>query len=197
MTGGTAGVGRARVREFAGAGYDIAVLARGAAGLAGAAADIEAAGRRALTVECDVADHDAVDAATDRVESELGPIEVWVNVAFVGSLAYFWDTDPHESRRMTEVTYFGQVNGVRSALRVMRPRDRGAIVNVSLAMAYRYDRIVGPLSRSVIFRGPDLPPTSGNVFEPTPGGEGERGGWSLMSRRRAHRAPSEAVDSSR
>ncbi|UIJ34317.1 SDR family oxidoreductase [Allobranchiibius sp. GilTou73] len=130
-------MGRACVREFAIAGYDVAVLARGAAGLAGAAADIESAGGRALTIECDVADHDAVDAAADRVEAELGPIGVWVNVAFVGALAYFWDTDPDEYRRMTEVTYFGQVNGVRAALRVMRPRDRGSIVNVSSAMAYR------------------------------------------------------------
>ncbi|MEO8851567.1 MAG: SDR family oxidoreductase [Allobranchiibius sp.] len=137
ITGGSAGVGRATVREFAGAGYDVAILARGAAGLAGAAKDIESAGGTSLTIECDVADHEAVDAATDRVEAELGPIDVWVNVAFAGSLAYFWDTDPDEYQRMTQVTYFGQVNGVRSALRVMRPRDRGAIVNVSSAMAYR------------------------------------------------------------
>ncbi|TWP33822.1 SDR family oxidoreductase [Leekyejoonella antrihumi] len=137
VTGGTAGVGRATVREFAGAGYDVAILARGAAGLAGAAGEVEATGARALAIECDVADHEAVDAATDRVESELGPIDVWVNVAFVGSLSFFWDTDPQAYQRMTQVTYFGQVNGVRSALRVMRPRDRGAIVNVSSAMAYR------------------------------------------------------------
>lgn len=137
ITGGSAGVGRATVREFAGAGYNVAILARGAAGLAGAAKDVEAAGGKSFTVECDVADHEAVDAATDRVESEFGPIDVWVNVAFVGSLAFFWDTEPQEYERMTQVTYFGQVNGVRSALRVMRPRDRGAIVNVSSAMAYR------------------------------------------------------------
>ena len=137
ITGGSAGVGRATVREFAGAGYDVAILARGAAGLAGAAKDVESTGGRALVVECDVADHGAVDAAADRVEAELGPIDVWVNVAFVGSLAFFWDTDPQEYERMTQVTYFGQVNGVRAALRVMRPRDRGAIVNVSSAMAYR------------------------------------------------------------
>lgn len=137
ITGGSAGVGRACVREFAAGGYDVAVLARGTQGLAGAAKDVESAGGQALTIACDVADHMAVDAATDRVEAELGEIDVWVNVAFVGSLAYFWDTDPEEYQRMTQVTYFGQVNGVRSALRVMRPRDRGAIVNVSSAMAYR------------------------------------------------------------
>lgn len=137
ITGGTAGIGRATVREFAGAGYDVAVLARGQAGLDAAAREIESAGGRALPIAVDVADGPAVEAATDRIESELGPIDVWVNVAFAGSLAYFWDTTPEEYRRMTDVTYFGQVNGTRAALRVMRPRDKGAIVNASSAMAYR------------------------------------------------------------
>ncbi|MGH3745409.1 MAG: SDR family oxidoreductase [Mycobacteriales bacterium] len=137
ITGGSAGIGRATVREFAGAGYDVAILARGQAGIDAAAVEVEKAGGRALPVSVDVADGEAVDAACDRVEAELGPIDVWVNVAFAGSLAFFWDTTPEEYRRMNDVTYFGQVNGVRSALRVMRPRDRGAIVNVSSAMAYR------------------------------------------------------------
>lgn len=137
VTGGTAGVGRATVRELARKGYDVAVLARGRAGLDGAVADVEAAGRRGLAVPCDVAEHEAVDAAAAQVESDLGPVDVWVNVAFVGSLAYFWDTTPQEYRRMTEVTYYGQVNGTRAALRHMRPRDRGVIVNVGSAMAYR------------------------------------------------------------
>ena len=137
VTGGTAGIGRATVREFAERGYDVAVLARGQAGLDGAVADIEAAGRRGLGVPTDVAEHDQVESATDRVEAELGPIDVWVNCAFVGSLALFWDTSPEEYRRMTDVTYFGQVNGTRAALRVMRARNRGRIVNVSSAMAYR------------------------------------------------------------
>ena len=104
VTGGTAGVGRATVREFARAGYDVAVVARGQAGLAGAARDVEALGRRALTIVTDVADHAAVDAACDRVEAELGPIDVWVNCAFVGALAFIWDTTHEEYRRMTEVT---------------------------------------------------------------------------------------------
>jgi len=137
ITGGTAGIGRATVREFAHAGYDVAVLARGRAGLEAARVEVEQAGRRALVVPTDVADADAVDAATDRVEAELGPISVWVNVAFAGSLAWFWDTSAAEYQRMTEVTYYGQVNGTRAALRVMRARNRGAIVNVSSAMAYR------------------------------------------------------------
>ena len=137
ITGGTAGIGRATVRAFAAAGYDVAVLARGRAGLDATVAEVERAGRRALGIPTDVADGDAVDAAADRVEAELGPIDVWVNVAFAGSLAWFWDTTPEEFHRMTDVTYFGQVNGTRAVLRVMRPRDHGSIVNVSSAMAYR------------------------------------------------------------
>lgn len=137
VTGGTGGVGRCTVRELAKAGYDVAILARGQAGLDATVAEVRAAGQRALGIPTDVADLDAVESATDRVEAELGEITVWVNVAFVGSLAFLWDTTPEEFRRMTEVTYFGQVHGVRSALRVMRPRNAGSIVNVSSAMAYR------------------------------------------------------------
>jgi NAD(P)-dependent dehydrogenase (short-subunit alcohol dehydrogenase family) len=137
VTGGTAGIGRATVREFAHAGYDVAVLARGQAGLDGACQDVGRAGRRALAIPTDVSDAEAVERAAERIESELGPIAVWVNSGFAGSLAYFWDTSDAEFRRMTEVTYYGQVNGTRAALTVMRPRDRGAIVNVSSAMAYR------------------------------------------------------------
>ncbi|MFR9800916.1 SDR family oxidoreductase [Pseudonocardia sp. RS010] len=138
VTGGTAGVGRAAVREFAEAGYDVAVLARGAAGLKAAEEDIRAAGRKkALAIPTDVADTEAVERAAQQVEDELGPIDVWVNVAFSGSLAYFWDTTDEEYRRMTEVTYLGQVNGTRAALARMRPRDHGVIVNVGSAMSYR------------------------------------------------------------
>lgn len=137
VTGGSAGIGRAAVRELAAGGYDVAVLARGAAGLDAVAEDVRQAGRRALTIATDVADPDAVDAAADRVEAELGPIDVWVNCAFAGSLAFFWDTSVDDFRRITDVTYYGQVYGTRAALRVMRPRDRGRIVNVSSAMAYR------------------------------------------------------------
>jgi NAD(P)-dependent dehydrogenase (short-subunit alcohol dehydrogenase family) len=115
----------------------VAVLARGSAGCEAAAADARAAGRRALAVECDVADADAVEAAADRVEAELGPIDVWVNVAFVGALRWFWDVDEDAYRRITDVTYLGQVHGVRSALTRMRPRDRGVIVNVGSALAFR------------------------------------------------------------
>ncbi|AEA28143.1 short-chain dehydrogenase/reductase SDR [Pseudonocardia dioxanivorans CB1190] len=137
VTGGTAGVGRAAVREFAAAGYDVAILARGAAGLEAAEEEVRAAGRRALAVAVDVADNEAVDRAAARVEHELGPIDVWVNSAFAGSLAYFWDTTDEEYRRMTEVTYLGQVNGTRAALARMRGLDEGVVVNVCSAMAYR------------------------------------------------------------
>ena len=137
VTGGTAGVGRATVRELAGRGYDVAILARGAAGLQGAAADVRKAGRQALPVPVDVADHEAVRQAAAQVEAELGEITVWVNVAFAGSLAFAWDTSMAEFRRMTEVTYYGQVHGTMAALERMRPRDRGVIVNVGSAMAYR------------------------------------------------------------
>ncbi|MCE0764526.1 SDR family oxidoreductase [Pseudonocardia kujensis] len=137
VTGGTAGVGRAAVRAFADAGYDVAVLARGAAGLKAAEEDVRAAGGRTLAVPTDVADPEAVERAAQQVEDELGPIDVWVNSAFAGSLAFFWDTTDEEYRRMTEVTYYGQVNGTRAALARMRPRDHGVIVNVGSAMAYR------------------------------------------------------------
>jgi NAD(P)-dependent dehydrogenase (short-subunit alcohol dehydrogenase family) len=137
VTGGTAGIGRATAREFAGAGYDVAVLARGQAGLDGTVADIEELGGVALGLSVDVSDDEAVEAATDRIEDELGPIDVWVNNAFVGALAFFWDVSPKEYARMTDVTYYGQVNGTRAALRVMRPRGRGSIVNVSSSLAHR------------------------------------------------------------
>jgi NAD(P)-dependent dehydrogenase (short-subunit alcohol dehydrogenase family) len=137
VTGGTAGVGRATVRELAEHGYDVAILARGAAGLEGAAADVRKAGRRALPVPVDVADYEAVKQAAATVETDLGEIGLWVNVAFAGSLAFAWDTSMEEFRRMTEVTYYGQVHGTLAALERMRPRDRGVIVNVGSAMAYR------------------------------------------------------------
>lgn len=137
VTGGTAGVGRATVRELARRGYDVAILARGAAGLQGAAADVRKAGGQALPVPADVADYEAVRQAAAQAESELGEIDLWVNVAFAGSLAFAWDTSIEEFRRMTEVTYYGQVHGTLAALERMRPRDHGVIVNVGSAMAYR------------------------------------------------------------
>lgn len=92
VTGGSAGVGRATVRQFADAGYDVAVLARGKAGIEGAAADVAERGQRSLALAVDVADAAAVEKVTGRIEAELGPIGVWVNCAFVCALSFFWDT---------------------------------------------------------------------------------------------------------
>src|SRR3954466_7881299 len=137
VTGGSAGVGRSIVAEFAQHGYDVAVLARGQAGVDGAVKDVENAGGRALGIETDVADLAQVQHAADQVERDLGPIDVWVNVAFVGALSFFWDTDDATYRRITDVTYFGQVNGTRVALSKMRPRNRGVVVQVGSALAFR------------------------------------------------------------
>ncbi|WP_375487091.1 SDR family oxidoreductase [uncultured Jatrophihabitans sp.] len=137
VTGGTAGVGRAVVRELAAAGFDVAVLARGQAGLDATTAEVRAVGRRACGIPTDVAHLDQVEAAVDTIEAELGPISVWVNNAFVGALRYSWDLPDEDFRRITEVTYFGQVNGMQAALRVMRPREQGSIVNVSSSLAHR------------------------------------------------------------
>jgi NAD(P)-dependent dehydrogenase (short-subunit alcohol dehydrogenase family) len=105
--------------------------------LAAAAEDVRSRGGRALPIAVDVADYGAVQRAATQIEDELGEIDVWVNDAFVGSLAFFWDTSMDEYRRMTDVTYFGQVHGTHAALARMRPRDRGVIINIGSAMAYR------------------------------------------------------------
>jgi NAD(P)-dependent dehydrogenase (short-subunit alcohol dehydrogenase family) len=137
VTGGSAGVGRAAVRELAARGYDVAILARGEPGLEGAVADVTAAGRRGLGVSVDVADAAAVEAAAEQVERELGPIDVWVNNAFVGFLAPLEQVDVEAFHRVTEVTYHGQVHGTIAALKRMRPRDRGVIIQVGSALAFR------------------------------------------------------------
>ncbi len=137
VTGGSAGIGRATVREFASRGYDVAVLARGEDGLAAAVAEVEQAGWRGLAVPTDVADPAAVDMAARTVEAQLGPIDVWVNDAFTGSIAFFDEVTADEFRRITEVTYLGFVNGTRAALRHMAPRGQGVIIQVGSALAFR------------------------------------------------------------
>jgi NAD(P)-dependent dehydrogenase (short-subunit alcohol dehydrogenase family) len=137
VTGASAGIGRACVRAFAERGDDVALLARGRAGLDAAAEEVRAAGARALPLEVDMSDHEAVEAAATRIEAELGPIDVWVNDAFVTVFAPFEEIEPEEFERATRVTYLGYVNGTRSALRRMRPRDRGVIIQVGSALAYR------------------------------------------------------------
>ena len=134
VTGATAGVGRATAREFARRGASLALIARDREQLSAAARDI---GGRTLPLPVDVADADAVDEAAARIESELGPIDVWVNDAMATIFAYVWDIEPAEIKRATEVTYLGAVHGCMAALKRMRPRDRGSIVNVGSALAYR------------------------------------------------------------
>ena len=137
VTGASAGLGRAVVREFARHGADLGLIARGVDGLEGARREVAECGGKALALPCDVADAQAAEAAAERVEGELGPIDVWVNVAMVGALSEFHEMTPEEFRRITEVTYLGQVWGTRAALRRMQPRDRGVIVSVGSALAYR------------------------------------------------------------
>jgi NAD(P)-dependent dehydrogenase (short-subunit alcohol dehydrogenase family) len=138
VTGATSGVGRAVVRRFA-RDPDVAIglIARGRDGLEAARAEVERAGGRALALPTDVADAAAVDAAAERVERELGPIDVWVNDAMTTVFAWFEEIEPDEYRRATEVTYLGTVWGTRAALKRMLPRGRGTIVQVGSALAYR------------------------------------------------------------
>jgi len=137
ITGAGAGVGRATADMFAKAGYDVALLSRDPDRLERAADEARRFGVRALPIPTDVADAEAVDAAADRVERELGPIDVWVNVAMATVFAPVSKLTAEEVKRGTEVTYLGQVHGMMSALKRMRTRNRGTIVNVGSALAYR------------------------------------------------------------
>ncbi|MEV4058376.1 SDR family oxidoreductase [Amycolatopsis sp. NPDC049688] len=137
VTGASGGIGRAVARAFGARHARVALLARGEAGLAAAAEDVTAAGGTALAVPTDVADFGQVEAAAERAEKELGPIDVWVNVAFTSVFAPFEEIEPDEFRRVTEVSYLGYVHGTTAALRRMKPRDRGTIVQVGSALAYR------------------------------------------------------------
>lgn len=137
ITGASGGVGRASAIEFARRGARIAVLARGVAGLDGAVAEIERAGGEAVAISVDVADAEAVEAAAEQVEARLGPIDIWVNVAFSSLFAPFHEIDAAEFKRATEVTYLGFVYGTMAALKRMRLRGKGTIVQVGSALAYR------------------------------------------------------------
>jgi NAD(P)-dependent dehydrogenase (short-subunit alcohol dehydrogenase family) len=137
VSGASGGVGRAVARRFAACGDRVALLARGDEGLEAAAEDVRAAGGEALPLAVDVADSDAVERAATEVEDRFGPVEVWVNNAFVGALAPVTELTPAEFRRITEVTYLGYVHGTMAALRRMLPRDRGTIVHIGSALAYR------------------------------------------------------------
>ena len=137
ITGASAGVGRATVREFARHGASIGLIARGEEGLEAARREVESLGGHAIVLPADVADPAAVEAAAERVERELGPIDIWVNDAMTSVFSPIKEMTGEEFRRVTEVTYLGYVYGTLAALKRMLPRDRGTIVHVGSALAYR------------------------------------------------------------
>ena len=136
ITGASAGVGRATTRLFAQNGFDVALLARGSAGLEAAASEARQAGARALPILVDVSKFEEVDEAASRAEDELGPIDVWVNDAMTTVFAPLEQVKPGDFQRAVEVTFLGQVWGTMAALNRMKPRDRGTIVNVGSALAF-------------------------------------------------------------
>src|SRR3954470_21907371 len=130
ITGASGGVGRATAWEFAKQGAKIVLLARGQEQLNGTKREVEQYGGKALCIPTDVADPNAIEAAAEQAEQEFGPIDVWVNNAMNSVFAPFKEIKPEEFRRVTEVTYLGQVYGAMAALKRMLPRDRGTIVQV-------------------------------------------------------------------
>ena len=137
ITGASGGIGRATARMFGERGDNVALIARGEEGLAGAVRDVEEAGGKALPLPADVADYAQVEVAARQAEERFGPIGVWVNVAFSSVFAPFWEITPEEFRRVTEVSYLGFVHGTMAALSRMRPRDQGTIVQVGSALGAR------------------------------------------------------------
>jgi NAD(P)-dependent dehydrogenase (short-subunit alcohol dehydrogenase family) len=137
VTGASAGLGRAIVRAFARQGAYIGLLARGKDGLEGACSDVEALGGKALVIPVDVADAEGIEHAAEAVEREFGPIDIWINNAMVSVFSPVKKMTPEEYKRVTEVTYLGVVYGTLTALKRMLPRDRGVIVQVGSALAYR------------------------------------------------------------
>ncbi len=137
ITGASGGIGRAAVREFAKHGSTLALIARGEEGLEAARREAEELGARAIAIPADVANYDEVERAAERAETELGPIDIWVNVAFTNVFSEFWDVTPEEWRRLTDVTYLGYVWGTMASMKRMRRRNRGTIVQVGSALCYR------------------------------------------------------------
>ena len=137
VTGASAGIGRAVATAFGARGATVGLIARGEAGLDGAAKDVERGGGTAIQLPTDVSDPDQVFAAVEKMESEVGPIDVWVNVAFTSVFSPFDKITPDEYRRVTEVTYLGYVYATQAVLPRMKARDRGTIVHVGSALAYR------------------------------------------------------------
>src|SRR4051812_38432281 len=137
VTGASAGVGRTVVHEFAKRGAHIGLLARGRAGLEGARRDVEQLGGKAIAIPTDVGDPEQVFAAAKKVEAKFGPIDVWVNVAMASVFSPIKQMTPADYQRVTDVTYLGYVYGTLAALKTMLQRDRGTIVQVGSALAYR------------------------------------------------------------
>lgn len=137
ITGASAGLGRAIANEFARHGAKIGLLARGRERLEEARQEVERLGGKALVLPTDVADFEQVERAAAEVEREFGPIDIWINDAMVGVMSPVKEMQPEEYRRVTEVTYLGQVYGVQAALKRMLPRDHGKIVLIGSALAYR------------------------------------------------------------
>jgi NAD(P)-dependent dehydrogenase (short-subunit alcohol dehydrogenase family) len=137
ITGASAGVGRATARLYGKRGANVALIARGEAGLNAAARDVEEAGGKALPISADVADYAQVQEAAAAAEQFFGPINVWINVAFTSVFSPFADLSAAEFRRVTEVSYLGFVHGTMTALARMRPRGEGTIVQVGSALGSR------------------------------------------------------------
>lgn len=137
VTGASAGVGRAIVQAFAKRGAHIGLLARGQAGLEGAAKDVEALGGKALLLPTDVANAEQVELAAARVEEVLGPIDIWINAAMTSVFSPVIEMTSEDFKRVTDVTYLGYVYGTLAALRRMQPRDKGRIIQIGSALAYR------------------------------------------------------------
>ncbi|HEX8898852.1 MAG TPA: SDR family oxidoreductase [Chthoniobacterales bacterium] len=137
ITGASAGVGRATARRFAKDGTQVALIARGSDGLEAARKEVEALGGKALVILVDVADAEKIEAAAAKIETELGPIDIWINNAMASVFSPIKEMTPEEFQRVTEVTYLGAVYGTLAALGRMLPRDRGVIVQVGSALAYR------------------------------------------------------------
>ncbi len=137
ITGASAGVGRATVRKFAKHGARVGLMARGLEGLKGTQKEVEELGSKALVFPVDVGNADRVEAAAAQIEADLGEIDIWINNAMTSVFSPVKEMTPEEFRRVTEVTYLGCVYGTLAALKRMIPRNRGVIVQVGSALAYR------------------------------------------------------------
>lgn len=137
ITGASAGLGRAIAREFGKHGAKVGLIARGKDGLEGAKAEIEELGGEALVLPTDVSDSDQVHEAAQKIEETFGPIDVWINNAMVSVFSPLKEVQADEFKRVTDVTYLGQVYGTMAALKSMIPRDQGTIILVGSALAYR------------------------------------------------------------